>query len=105
MFEKPEDSVRSKMNRLGFVGLNLVVDDNNSGSAESLLLSSPLVLPEELPSVETVLKTAAAAMKELETPGLSKTEVMRLRAIIQSAAVYQVKVAEYLDYRGIEARN
>jgi len=100
-----EDSVRSKMNRLGFVGLNLVVDDNNSGSAESLLLSSPLVLPEELPSVETVLKTAAAAMKELETPGLSKTEVMRLRAIIQSAAVYQVKVAEYLDYRGIEARN
>jgi len=99
LMEKSYASVTSKMKRL-----NLVVDDNNSGSAESLLLSSPLVLPEELPSVETVLKTAAAALKALERPGLSKTEVMRLRALIQSAAVYQVRIAEYMDYRRIEAK-
>ena len=61
-------------------------------------------MPEDLPSVETVLKTAAAAMAGLETPGLSKTEVMRLRALIQSAAVYQVRIAEYIDYRRIEAK-
>ena len=29
---------------------------------------------------------------------------MRLRSLIQAASVYQVKLAEYLDYRGIEAK-
>ena len=41
-------------------------------------------------------------MRALETPGLSKTEISRLRCIIQAAGAYQVKVAEYMDYRGIE---
>jgi hypothetical protein len=41
-------------------------------------------------------------MKALQTPGLSKTEVMRLRSLIQAASVYQVKIAEYINYRGIE---
>jgi len=59
MFDKTEDSVRSKMNWLGFVGVTQV--DNNRGSAESLLLSSPLVLSEGLPSVETVLNKLVAA--------------------------------------------
>ena len=36
-------------------------------------------LPEELPSVEEALKILVAAMKALETPDLSKTEVLRLR--------------------------
>ena len=62
------------------------------------------MLPKDLPSVETVLKKAAAALVGLETPGLSKTEVMCLRALIQSAAVYQVRIAEYMDYRRIEAK-
>ena len=48
----------------------------------------------ELPSVEEALKILVAAMKALETPDLSKTEVLRLRSIIQAAGVYQVKVAE-----------
>ena len=89
-------SVSSKIKRLGLQ----VDDDGLSGS----LLSSTLELPEELPSVETVLKKAAAALAGLETPGLSKVEVMRLRALIQSAAVYQAKIAEYMDYRRIEAK-
>jgi hypothetical protein len=59
-------------------------------------------VPEELPSVEEALKILAAALKALETPGLSKTEVMRLRSVIQAASAYQAKVAEYMDYRGIE---
>ena len=48
----------------------------------------------ELPSVEEALKILVAAMKALETPDLSETEVLRLRSIIQAAGVYQVKVAE-----------
>jgi len=93
---KTENAVRQKMIKLGLVEEKKT--ENNSFS------SSTLVLPKELPSVETVLKMAAAAMKELEKPNLSKTEVMRLRALIQSAAVYQVKIAEYMDYRRIEAK-
>jgi len=93
---KTENAVRQKMIKLGLVEEKKT--ENNSVS------SSTLVLPKELPSVETVLKMAAAAMKELEKPNLSKTEVMRLRALIQSAAVYQVKIAEYMDYRRIEAK-
>ena len=96
VLEKSYASVSSKIKRLGLQ----VDDDGLSGS----LLSSTLVLPKDLPSVETVLKKAAAALVGLETPGLSKTEVMRLRALIQSAAVYQVRIAEYMDYRRIEAK-
>jgi len=67
--------------------------------------TTSLDVPEDLPSVETVLKVGASALESLKTSGLSNTEVMRLRAVVQSAAVYQVKIAEYMDYRGIEARN
>ena len=56
--------------------------------------AAALKLPEELPSVEEALKILVAAMKALETPDLSRTEVLRLRSIIQAAGVYQVKVAE-----------
>ena len=50
--------------------------------------TTSLVLPKELPSVEEALKILVAAMKALETPDLSKTEVLRLRSIIQAAGVY-----------------
>ena len=65
--------------------------------------SSKLVLPEELPSVEMTLKTLAAALKGLETPGLDKCEVLRLRGIIAGAKVYKELLADYMDYRGLEA--
>jgi len=64
MFEKTEDSVRSKMNWLGFVGATQV--DNNRDAAGSQLLSSTLVLSEGLPSVETVLKKLVAAGKPVD---------------------------------------
>ena len=92
---KTQNAIRQKMIKLELV---------EEKKANCEFFSSTLVLPKELPSVEAVLKTAAAAMKALETPGLSKAEVMRLRSLIQAASVYQVKLAEYLDYRGIEAK-
>ena len=39
----------------------------------------------ELPSVEEALKKLAAAMEALGTPGLSKTEVTRLRSLAQKS--------------------
>jgi len=92
---KTQNAIRQKMIKLELV---------EEKKLNCTFFSSTLVLPKELPSVEIVLKTTAAAMKALEKPGLSKTEVMRLWAIIQSAAVYQVKIAEYMDYRKIETK-
>ena len=32
----------------------------------------------------------------------SKTEIMRLRTLIQTSGLYQKRIAEYVNYRGIE---
>lgn len=73
-----------------------------SGEKNTSCFSSELVLPEELPSVEEALKDLAAAMNALKTPGLSKTEVMRLRCLIRTSSLYQKRIVEYMDYRGTE---
>ena len=46
----------------------------------------------------------AAAMKALEDPKLTKTDVMRLRTLIQAITIYQKRYAEYVDYRRIERK-
>ena len=74
--------MRQKIRRLG---LEVVVHAEKSGGTTT---------SKELPSVEETLKILVAAMNALETPDLSKTEVLRLRSIIQATSVYQVKVAE-----------
>jgi len=66
--------------------------------------SSKLDLPKELPSVEEALKDLVAVMNALKTPGLPKTEIMRLRSRVQVADKYQTRFAEYVDYRGTEKR-
>ncbi len=53
-------------------------------------------------SVEESLKMLAAALGALDSPGLDKTEVLRLRGIIQGAKVYKDMFADYVDYRRLE---
>ncbi len=74
---KSPDAVKQKLRRLG---LKVVTQQNQGGST-----TSELILPAELPSVEEALLILAAAVKALETPGLSKTEVFRLRSLIARA--------------------
>ena len=74
--------------------LELEVEVDKQRKKTGCLSTTDFELPEELPSVEEALKILVAAMKALETPDLSKTEVLRLRSSIQAAGVYQVKVAE-----------
>jgi hypothetical protein len=59
-------------------------------------------LPEELPSVETTLKTLAAALEGLKKPGLEKNDVFRLRCIIAGSKVYKELLSDYMNYRGLE---
>ncbi len=65
--------------------------------------STTLKLPSELPSVEDTLKDLCAAVEALKTPGLDKTEVLRLRGIIAGCKEYKKMLAEYMDYLGLEA--
>jgi hypothetical protein len=89
-----EDAVKQKLRRLG---LKVVTMQKSSGTT-----TSELIMPEELPSIEEALKQLVGAMNALKTPGLSKTEIMRLRALIQTCSLYQHRIAEYIDFRGIE---
>ena len=91
-------AVRLKASRLGL--------EEDNGSENNTPLSSTLmklVLPDELPSVEEKLKTLVAALQQLESGKLNKIDVLRLRTIIQGVKVYQELIAQYVDYRGLEA--
>ena len=91
-------AVRLKASRLGL--------EEDNGSEKNTPLSSTLaklVLPDELPSIEEELKTLVGALQQLETGKLNKIDVLRLRTIIMGVKVYQELIAEYVDYRGLEA--
>ncbi|MEM2099615.1 MAG: helix-turn-helix domain-containing protein [Candidatus Bathyarchaeia archaeon] len=90
---KSPEAVKMKLSRLGLK----VVTLRNQG-----VTTSELIVPEELISVEEALKELVAAMNALKQPGLSKTEIMRLKALIQTSNLYQKRIAEYIDYRGLE---
>jgi hypothetical protein len=72
-----EEDIRQKL-------LNLVLSKEQQRKNQCCC-SSKLQLPAELPSVEETLKTLSAALKSLDTPGLEKTEILRLRGIISGA--------------------
>jgi hypothetical protein len=65
--------------------------------------TAEIELPKELFSVEEVLKELHAAVMGLKTPGLDKTEVIRLRGIVAACKVYKEMLVDYMDYRGLEA--
>lgn len=95
--DKTVESVRSKIRRLG-----LEEDDRKKNVCSSSSLKN--FIPEELPSVEEMLKRLVAAVNALEEPGLDKGEVLRLRGIISGCKIYKELLVDYLDYRGIEAK-
>jgi hypothetical protein len=91
------NAVYQKLLDLGLASKEEEVRKKHSSS------STALKLPAELPSVEETLKTLSAALKALETPGLEKSEVLRLRGIISGCKTYKELFADYVDYRGLEA--
>jgi hypothetical protein len=93
---KTRESVRMKLARL-----EVVVQGEKTMRSTST--SASLVLPAELPSIEEKLKVLAGALTALETQNLDRTEVLRLRGIVQGVKVYQELLGDYLDYRGLEA--
>ena len=99
---KSRDAIKQKLRRLG---LKVVSIENAEGTTTSSSDSEgELILPEDLPSIEEALLKLAAAMKALENPKLTKTDVMRLRTLIQTSVLYQKRFAEYVGYLKIERK-
>jgi len=98
LMNKSPDAIKQKLRRLG---LKVVTIENNEGTTTT---SSELILPEDLPTIEEALLKLAAAMKALENPKLTKTDVMRLRTLIQTSTIYQKRFAEYIGYKRIERK-
>ena len=92
-----KDAIYKKIERLGLE----VVDEEKKNLSTT---TSKLELPAELPSVEETLKMLSAALTALDTPGLEKSEVLRLRGIISGAKVYKELLEDYMNYRGLEAK-
>jgi len=66
--------------------------------------TTSIQLPSDLPSVEEALKILAGALNAARKSGLDKVEVQRLQVIATSARTYKEILADYVNYRGIEAR-
>lgn len=94
---KTRDAV---LNKIYDLGLKREEEDK----AHSRRLSSSFQLPAELPSVEEALKKLAAALRELEQPGLDQSEVLRLRSIISGVKIYKEIFADYFNYCELEER-
>ncbi len=89
-----ENAVYQKLLDLGLL---------SDGNREKHSFATNLELPEELPSIEEQLKKLAAALKALETPNLDNPDVQRLRGIITGVKTYNELLANYIDYRELEA--
>src|SRR4030066_532598 len=67
-------------------------------------VNTSVSIPRELPSVEEALQMLAGALKTAVKPGLDRVEVQRLQAVATIAKTYKEILADYVDYRQIEAK-
>jgi hypothetical protein len=90
-------AIRKKCKRMG---LEVVVRK----SRITKTTTSELKIPEDLPSVEEALQILAAALRAGAQEGLDKVEVQRLSVVATLARTYKELFADYVNYRGIEAK-
>ena len=92
-FKRSPAAIRKKLKRLG---INVV--------ASKMEVTAHLDIPEELPSLEEVLKIVAAAIDKGSQPGLGKIELQRLDTIATLFKAYAQGLEQYVGYRKIEAK-
>jgi IS30 family transposase len=98
---KPE-AIRKKLQRLGLVVGHKEKISRTTTTKEEEETQIKLDIPDELPSVEQALKLLVAAMNALSQPGLSKSDIQRLRNVVSTVKTYQGLFADYVHYREIE---
>ena len=93
-----EGAIYEKLRDLGLVRAGKVGEDEAAANS-----FSSVDLPSELPSVEETLRLLAEAVKALQAPGLSRAEILRLGKVLAGLKIYKDMLADYIDYRAIEA--
>jgi hypothetical protein len=97
----PLDAIASKLGRQPGA---VFVKCQRLGLAIRQTTASEIPLPAELPSVEETLKKLAGALDASCASGLSKVEVQRLQVVATLARAYKEILADYINYREIEAK-
>ena len=92
-YRRTPRAIRTKLKRLG---LDL--------AAHKIEVTGPFEIPEELPSLEEVLKVVAAAINKACQSGIGKTELQRLDTIATLYKAYAAGLEQYVSYRKIEAK-
>lgn len=82
--------------------VGLIETEDEWKNATSSPQAAIFKLPAELPTMEVALKRIVAAWDAIEQPGLSKTEVMRLRGAASLGKIYREMYPEYVHYRELE---
>jgi len=94
-FGMSEGAVREKCKRLG---LRVV------GTCRRKITTREINLPVELPSVEEALKILAGALEAAAEPDIDQVEIRRLHVVATLAKTYKELLADYINYRDIEAK-
>ena len=94
-------AVQNKMRRLGLVEGEIVNFNLSPSSIQNKLSQRP---DGELRSAEETLQLLNSALDVLRNSGLDKTEILRLRTVIQGARVYLDLLAEFINYEVIERK-
>ena len=87
------EAVRQKIMNLG------LVENQQAG----LDFSSNLEACEGLISVKEALELQLKATKALDTPGLSKNEIIRLRSVVDAWIGYQIRTVNFMNVSRLEA--
>jgi hypothetical protein len=91
---KSRDAILKKANRLGLEVIG----------AKGHATTTSIPLPKDLPSVEEALIILAGALKAACDSGLDRVEVQRLHVVATLARTYKDLLADYINYRAIEAK-
>jgi hypothetical protein len=95
--DKSRGSIKAKV-----FDLKLHVARRSSSVCEGGVVAAPFELFDDLPSIKEKMQVHDAAMRALEVPGLSKSEVLRLRTIMQGAEAYGRMFASFVNYKKLE---
>jgi hypothetical protein len=95
---KTRASIKSKLHDLGLSIKKLSSEEVASD------ISAFLEANEELPSIKETLQFQYAVRRALEQPGLPKSEIMRLQALMRSAKDYVKLYAEFVNYKTLEVK-
>lgn len=94
LLKRTPDALKQKVTRLG---IEVVVQKNFHTTTSSVENGSKLL------TIQEALEKLSTAIKKLESEGLEKKDIIRLRTLIQGIKIYSTAFADYTDYHRVEA--